>query len=138
MNLDPLGKWSKVGLTVYDSQLFYYDGKEPPKELGLNSLDRVLLDAPCSGTGVIWKDENVKTKKSACKNNAKTEIDRFSQRLFYEAQDMPLLQEALSFYGLVLTLLINIIDGFRMHFPTECPMEFTSMPEHFVDDEMEA
>ena len=50
---------------------------------------------------------------------------------------MPLLQEDLSFYRLVLTLLINIVDGFRMPLPTECPMEFSSMPEHFVDDAME-
>ena len=37
------------------------DGREFPKIIG--GFDRVLLDAPCSGTGVISKDQSVKVNK---------------------------------------------------------------------------
>jgi ribosomal RNA methyltransferase Nop2 len=41
-----------------------YDGRQLPHKIGLRSVDRVLLDAPCSGTGVVSKDESVKVTKS--------------------------------------------------------------------------
>eukprot|EP00038_Savillea_parva_P003792 m.130360 g.130360 ORF g.130360 m.130360 type:complete len:935 (-) comp11281_c0_seq4:391-3195(-) len=39
-----------------------YDGRAFPKVMG--GFDRVLLDAPCSGTGVIAKDQAVKAGKT--------------------------------------------------------------------------
>ncbi|SCU94296.1 LAFA_0F21000g1_1 [Lachancea sp. 'fantastica'] len=39
-----------------------YDAREFPKVIG--GFDRILLDAPCSGTGVIGKDQSVKVNRS--------------------------------------------------------------------------
>jgi ribosomal RNA methyltransferase Nop2 len=40
----------------------HYSALEFPRVMG--GFDRVLLDAPCSGTGVIAKDASVKTNKT--------------------------------------------------------------------------
>eukprot|EP00958_Prasinococcus_capsulatus_P010128 scaffold990_cov393-Prasinococcus_capsulatus_cf.AAC.28 len=40
-----------------------YDGRKLPGVLGESAFDRVLLDAPCSGTGVVSKDASVKLTK---------------------------------------------------------------------------
>lgn len=33
--------------------------------------------------------------------------------------------------------LVRLVGGFKMPLPSTCPVEFASMPEHFVEDAME-
>ncbi|XP_038903925.1 probable ubiquitin conjugation factor E4 isoform X1 [Benincasa hispida] len=69
------------------------------------------------------------------------EIELYSQeKLCYEAQilrDGTLIQQALTFYRLMVVWLVGLVGGFKMPLPSTCPMEFASMPEHFVEDAME-
>ncbi|KAL7292249.1 hypothetical protein TKK_0014195 [Trichogramma kaykai] len=54
-----IGNFHRLG--VKNSVICSYDGRKIPSII--KGFDRVLLDAPCTGTGVIAKDPSVKTNK---------------------------------------------------------------------------
>jgi ribosomal RNA methyltransferase Nop2 len=75
-----IGNLHRLG--VQNTIVCNYDGRKFTKVM--TGFDRILLDAPCSGTGVIAKDPSVKTSKS------ETDIERCShiqKELILEAID---------------------------------------------------
>ena len=62
-----------------------YDGRKLPAILGHNSFQRILLDAPCSGTGVISKDPTVKASKTDADFDMLTHLQK---ELILAAADM--------------------------------------------------
>lgn len=70
---------------VRNSVVCNYDGRKLPGVLGLNSFQRILLDAPCSGTGVISKDPTVKASKTDADFETLTHLQK---ELILAAADM--------------------------------------------------
>lgn len=54
-------------------------------DFNVGKVDRVLLDAPCSGTGIISKDKRVKTNKSQVEING---IAKVQKKMILHAFDM--------------------------------------------------
>ncbi|OAD58582.1 Putative ribosomal RNA methyltransferase NOP2 [Eufriesea mexicana] len=54
-----VGNFHRLG--IMNSVVCTYDGRKLPSVI--KGFDRVLLDAPCTGTGVVSKDPSVKTNK---------------------------------------------------------------------------
>lgn len=54
-----VGNFHRLG--IVNSVICSYDGRKIPGVI--KGFDRVLLDAPCTGTGVVSKDPSVKTSK---------------------------------------------------------------------------
>jgi ribosomal RNA methyltransferase Nop2 len=69
-------------LGVRNTIVTNYDGKEFPTVMG--GFDRVLLDAPCTGTGVIARDASVKISKS---QEDVTKLGQTQRRLILAAID---------------------------------------------------
>ncbi|KAM0860401.1 hypothetical protein ACQ4PT_046586 [Festuca glaucescens] len=62
------------------------------------------------------------------------------EKYCYEAQiirDGAFLQRALSFYRLMILWSVDLVGGFKMPLPSQCPKDFSCIPEHFLDDAMD-
>lgn len=70
---------------VHNTVVCNYDARKLPSILGQNSFQRILLDAPCSGTGVISKDPTVKASKT---DTDFTMLTHLQKELILAAADM--------------------------------------------------
>lgn len=55
----PALKYNILRLGITNCMVTNYDGRKMPKNF--KNFDRVLLDAPCSGTGIISRDPSIKS-----------------------------------------------------------------------------
>ena len=62
----------RMGIT--NSIVTNYDGRKMNKLF--NCFDRVLVDAPCSGLGVIWKDQSIKAQRTLKEIKANAHIQK--------------------------------------------------------------
>lgn len=70
------------------AELLEGDGRQPPSNLGEQAFDRILVDAPCSATGVIRRHPDVKSLRRT------TDIDGFSEQQSYILDGLwPLLRQ---------------------------------------------
>ncbi|OEL27750.1 putative ubiquitin conjugation factor E4 [Dichanthelium oligosanthes] len=53
------------------------------------------------------------------------------------SQDGAFIQRALSFYRLMILWSVDLVGGFKMPLPSQCPKDFSCIPEHFLDDAMD-
>lgn len=109
------------------------DFKNVIQELSRQKDALTVLEAMRGGVATPQLEENI--------SNAEAAIEKLSQERFcYEAQvlkDVELLQQGLNYYRLMIIWLVSLVGGFQIPLPLECPMNFASMPEHFVEDAME-
>ncbi|CAD7927229.1 unnamed protein product [Amoebophrya sp. A25] len=57
-----MGNIHRLGLT--NTVVMNYDGRDLKDVLPVHSLNRVLLDAPCSGAGIVARDPSIKSKRN--------------------------------------------------------------------------
>ncbi len=62
-------------LGVHNAVCCCYDGRKLPKVFG-SSFDRVLLDAPCSGLGIISRDPSIKLQRTTKDIHRSSQLQR--------------------------------------------------------------